>query len=112
MKQLTEALRGAKRIELLVIIAMLCTLLVLAMNSGDGDVTAYPQEERLERILSEIEGAGRVKVMLTTEDDVVQGCVVTAEGADDIAIMLKLQRAVQALTNLDLNRIEIVKSKR
>lgn len=112
MKQLMQALRGAKRIEILVIIAMLCTLLVLGMNSVDTETPVDTPEARLERILSEIEGAGRVKVMLTYDGDAVQGCVAAAEGADEIAVVLKLQRAVQTLTNLELNRIEIVKSKR
>ena len=32
-----------------------------------------------------------------------------ASGAEDVGVMLRLQRAVQALTDLDLDRIEIVK---
>ena len=112
LKQLVEALKSAKKIELFVIIAAVCTLLVIGTGDKTADKTIQdPQEQRLERILSQIEGAGDVAVMLSYEDAYPKGCVVASSGAEDMHIYLELQRAVKALTNLELEQIEIVKSK-
>ena len=110
MKQLVEMLRGARRIEFWIAAAAVCALLALALgggaNSGSDGV-----EARMERILSRIEGAGRVTVMLSGPEDAPRGAVVAAGGAGDARVVLELQRAVQALTGLELEEIEIVKSK-
>ena len=112
MKQLMDALRGARKIEILVIAVMLCVLLVLGMGGGRETGSAADSEEaRLERILSQIDGAGKVTVMLWREDAGISGCVVTSSGAGDVRVMLELQRAVRALTGLELEQIEIIKSK-
>lgn len=112
MKRLLDALKSAHRIELLIIAAMLCVLLVLGMGYPRGDTNLRSDaERRMERILSRIEGAGKVSVMLAEQEDRYLGCVVAAEGGD-VKTMLELQRAVQALTDLELERIEIVQGKR
>ena len=110
MKQLGEMLRGARRIEFWIAAAAICALLALSM--GGGDSGAEDTEARMERILSRIEGAGRVTVMLSGEEGAIEGAVVAASGAGDARVVLELQRAVRALTGLELEKIEIVKSKR
>ena len=110
MKGLKEMLKAARRLEWLLILALLAALLVLGMggNAGGG---ANEEERRMERILSSIDGAGRVSVMLSRDPEGnCSGAVVSAGGADDLRVMLMLQSAVQALTNLELGQIEIVKS--
>ena len=109
MKQLFATLKAARWLELTIAAGLICILLVLALSSGSGDA-ASKEEVRMQRILSRIEGAGRVSVMIS--EDGSGGCagvVVVASGAEDVGVMLRLQRAVQALTDLDLDRIEIVK---
>lgn len=109
MKQLFATLKAARWLELTIAAGLICILLVLALGSGSGDA-ANEEEVRMQRILSRIEGAGRVSVMIS--EDGSGGCagvVVVASGAEDVGVMLRLQRAVQALTDLDLDRIEIVK---
>lgn len=111
MKRLMDALKSAHRIELLIIAAMLCVLLVLSMGNLSGDTSLRSDaERRMERILSRIEGTGKVSVMLAEQQDGYLGCVVAA-GGSDAQTMLELQRAVQALTGLELSRIEIVRGK-
>ena len=111
MKQLGELLKGARRIEFWIAAAAVCALLALAL-SGNGAVSgAKSTEARMERILSRIEGAGRVAVMLSGADGAPEGVVIAASGADDARVVLELQRAARALTGLDLEKIEIVKSK-
>ena len=109
MKQLFATLKAARWLELTIAAGLICILLVLALGSGSGDA-ASKEEVRMQRILSRIEGAGRVSVRIS--EDGSGGCagvVVVASGAEDVGVMLRLQRAVQALTDLDLDRIEIVK---
>lgn len=105
MKHLLETLKSARWVEMLLLGALISVLLLLAMD-GSGSVS-LSEEERMAKVLSEIEGAGSVEVMLGTDG---RGCVVISEGAGDVAVMLSLQRAVRTLTGLPLDRIEIVKS--
>ena len=110
MKQLGEILRGARRIEFWIAAAAVCALLALALGGG-GDSPAYSAEARMERVLSRIEGAGRVTVMLSGAEDAPEGAVIAASGAGDTRVVLEIQRAVRVLTGLELEKIEIVKSK-
>ena len=49
--------------------------------------------------------------MLAGTEDTPEGAVVAASGAGDARVVLELQRAVRALTGLELEKIEIVKSR-
>ena len=110
MKQLGEMLKGARRIEFWIAAAAVCALLALALGGGSS-ADSDDVEARMERILSRVEGAGRVSVMLSGAEGNPGGAVIAASGADDARVVLELQRAVRALTGLELDRIEIVKSK-
>lgn len=113
MKQLLEALKAARKLELCIALAAAAILLALGMGSGFSEGGANTQEKRMARILSSIEGAGRVQVMLSGDGEAgYSGAVVAASGAEDIAVCLQIQRAVQTLTGLELDEIEIVKSGR
>ena len=111
MKRLGELLRGARRIEFWIATAAICTLLALAMGRGGAQTAASGAEARMERVLSRIEGAGRVTVMLSGAEDSPSGAVIAASGADDIRVALELQRSLRALTGLNLDRIEVVKAR-
>ena len=109
MKQLFETIKAARWLELTIAIGLVCVLIVLALGSGGGSA-ASDEEARMQRILSEIDGVGRVRVMIARDDGGnCTGVVVVASGAEDVEVMLRLQRAVQALTNLELSQIEIVR---
>ena len=110
MKRLGEMLKGARRIEFWIAAAAVCALLALALGNGGGS-SDNGTEARMERILSRIEGAGRVTVMLSGTNGAPEGAVIAASGAGDARVVLELQRAVRALTGLELEKIEIVKSK-
>ena len=78
-------------------------------------------EEKLERVLSAMEGVGAVKVMITTEgesDSVfgtqaagqkICGVVVVAEGAGNATVNARISDAVKALFSIDVHKISIVK---
>lgn len=109
MRHFFETIKAARWVELAIAVGLVCVLIVLALGSGNGSA-ASDEEARMQRILSKIDGAGRVSVMLARNDaGECTGAVVVASGAEDIEVMLRLQRAVQALTNLELSQIEIVR---
>lgn len=109
-----NALKTVQKVQWLALAAAVCVLLILGMGSGGKQETVSTAEEiRMERILSEIDGVKSVSVMISYDArQEKSGVVVAASGRDDVRTMLELQRAVQTLTGLELNQIEIVISKR
>lgn len=111
IKRLLDRLRGARRIELfaaLALAALLALMLMDIVRSGGGEPRTE-LESRVERILGRVEGAGRVSVMISQEEDGdVTGVVIVAEGLSDVQTYLRLQRAVSALLNVDVGKIEII----
>lgn len=90
-----------------------CLLLGMAENASTG---ATEEEARLSRVLSAIEGAGQVEVAVFYDESaqdgektasVPVGAVVVAQGADDVAVRIRLIRAVTTLTGLDNAKVEV-----
>ena len=108
-----EKLRSARKIEWLALLVAIALLALILQDTGalSGTRDASTElEERLERVLSSVEGAGEVRAMVTEDENGgVVGVLVVAQGAGDIAVRLKLAQAVKALLGVDLNRIEVVK---
>lgn len=108
---LWERLRGARRFELLALVALVALLALLILRSGNG--ASGPQktdvEARLERMLSAIEGAGRVRAMVTQDaDGNVNGALIVADALDDVRTYLSLEHAVTTLLQLDAARVTII----
>ena len=111
IKRLLDRLRGARRIELFAALALAALLALMMLDIGrSGDSEPRTElESRVERILGRVEGAGRVSVMISQEGDGdVTGVVIVAEGLSDVQTYLRLQRAVSALLNVDVGKIEII----
>ena len=85
-------------------------------------VVSYVEvEDRLAKVLSAMEGVGKVQVMITTEGDTssvfgtqtdgqkVCGVVVVAEGAGNATINARISDVVKALFPIDVHKISIVK---
>lgn len=120
------------RNNLLIIALLGAVLLILAMPTKEEEsslsYTGQEEEEgteeveaRLERILKDTEGVGKVRVMITQgekeksfaenekgESD-VEGVVVVAQGAENAAVKKKIQDIVLALFPIEAHKIEIVK---
>ena len=106
---ITRCLKGARRIEIFIGVALLAAAIMLMLN-GNGDQSAETAfERRMESALSCIAGAGRVRVLVDeNQNGDVEGVLVVAQGADDIRVQLEIRRAVSTLTGADATRIEIV----
>lgn len=113
MKLLIEAFKSARKTEIILIIAAVCALAVCMCGPAGDSISSSDEEKRMGHILSQIEGAGKVQVMLSNEGEASRrGAVVIASGAGQIDVQIKLQQAVHTLTGLELNRIEVIESKR
>ena len=110
MKRILEMFRSARKIEFLIAVVIAALLVLILIDQGGFGSQANGPEARLERLLSRIDGAGKVSVMLSGAEDTLNGCVVVAGGADDVGVALKMQRAVMAATDLPLEKIEIIPS--
>ena len=129
---LFKKLKSIKHIE--IILAVLFGLIILlvyfsststsvstskATISSSSQVSQYTNEveRKLESLLSEISGAGNVKVMVMCESNTelksevvpdIVSVVVVASGADDTWVKLDIIKAVQALLTVNPANIEVL----
>lgn len=75
-------------------------------------------EFQLEQILSQIEGIGQVKAMITLEPFIddhelpeIRGVLVVSEHGDDPVQILKIQETVMTLFQIDAHKIKVMKLK-
>ena len=100
--------------KLRLVISAIIIALALIIYSGVSEKkteevsTVMDEEEtRLSKVLSSIEGAGQVEVMIVREDGVITGVLVVAEGAKDIGVMLKLLDATSTVMGVDKSVVEV-----
>ena len=111
MKSFMETLRGARRLELFILMILLSVLGLALLNGAchNDDSGKAPDEVRLEQLLEHIDGVGDVDVMISMDEDGRPiGAAVVADGLDDIGVRLEIQSAIRALLDIDLNRIRII----
>ena len=82
--------------------------------------TGTDLELRLQNLLENVEGVGKVKVILMTGQDTgiygstyseITGVLIAAEGADNPVTVQNIQQAVMALFQVDAHKIKIMKMK-
>ena len=78
-------------------------------------------EQRLQQVLSGVEGVGKVQVMLMTgnekntfgfgndNSELITGVLIAAQGADDPVTVREIQQAVMALFQVEAHRIKVIK---
>ncbi len=110
---LLKKLRGIKNIRLIAAIFIIAIALLIyssvatgnASRAADSDVSSSEmdaEEARLASVLRGLEGVGRVETMITRDaDDEIVGIIVIAEGAEDIAVRLRLLSAVTTAMGVD-----------
>lgn len=112
MKRFLEIFKGARRLELILLAAAVAILLLQLGGQGlmGGGEVQTDLEKRLSGLLSQMDGVGRVRVMVAQrKDGEIDGVVVAAQGADDLGVCLRVQYAVQTLLGVESAKIEIVR---
>lgn len=115
-------LLGNKKNQWLILLLVGILLVVIAIptksgteEKGIGDSkkwSATETEQRLENILSQMQGIGEVHVMITYRDEnVVEGVVVVAEGGEQAVVVQKITEVVRALFDVDSHKIKVIDSK-
>lgn len=110
MSDFRSAVKKLRRSGGLLAVALLAALMILTMeNHADTSVSALPIENRLQSVLSQVEGAGTVNVLVNEDENgtVVGVCVLTPN-ANDVATVFRLQRAVQTVLGVDNDKVEIL----
>ena len=139
-----DRLRNIKHIEIYItIIFAIILILIFFSSTGSNNkatikytkpntqqettITAYidNMEGKLEQILSQVQGASNVSVMLTLDmtnstvkDNIVQtnefpsvkGVVIVAKGVENTQVKMNILKAVQAVIDISSGRIEILSS--
>lgn len=110
MRSIAEMIRGARHIELFILLLLVAALgLLLINNTGGNTGSRTDVEARLERLLHGIDGIGDVDVMISTDaDGVPAGAAVVVGGRLDMSTRLEIQSAIQALLDIETNRIRII----
>ena len=92
-------------------------------NSNETDAERSVLEGKLEDLLSQVEGVGKVRVVLMTgeaEDgksfyssgkEKVTGVLIAAQGADNSVVSRNIVEGVMALFQIEAHKIKIVKMK-
>ena len=125
---LRRGIRGARGIEFLLIAVAVAVLGMAVMNTMRQPTQQMDArtdtERRLEDVLGEISGAGKVRVMVSESTNEAQtafseqaaggirGVLVVAEGAGDLRVYMEIQQAVRALLDVELSAVEIVEMRR
>lgn len=139
-----EKLKSIKHIEIYITIIFAIILILIffsstsSSKSSSGSYKSNPvtqettitnyisnMESRLEQILSQINGASNVNVMVTLDmssttikDNVIEmaefpdvkGVVIVAKGVENTVVKMNMLKAVQAVIDISSGRIEILSS--
>ena len=120
LKSIAEKLKTVRHIELILLAAAICIAILVYLGVSNKDGTEIPvytpqsqsqsEEARLEALLESITGVGDCTVMVTYgEDGGVEGVVVSAEGAGDMNVKLKIIDVICTLMNVDGGKIKVYK---
>lgn len=89
------------------LLAALLLCVGLCLGLGGMEAADSSEESRISRVLSAMEGAGQVEVAVYYDDSIPCGAVVVADGADSVAVQLRLTSAVTTLLGLDAQRVAV-----
>lgn len=111
--KLFQKLKSIKHIE--IIIAVIFAVIVLLIYLSSINPVKRTQssastnlETRLESILSDIEGAGNVSVLINNTDNQIDGVIIVASGADNVFVKMNILKAVETVLKIPTAQIEIL----
>ena len=83
-------------------------------KTSDEEISDYDvyMEQRIEKILSQVDGVGKVNVMVTlenTDDTAIGGVVIVAQGGDNGSVVSNITSALEALLGIPVHKIKVLK---
>lgn len=116
LRRVLSRIRGAGEVEVMItyetgseiVAAMNINKNVNSSETSDGDKTSASTQttESAQPATVDADG-GNEPIILLEKTPTVRGVIVVAEGAADVWVKLDLQRAVQAVLDIPLSRIEV-----
>lgn len=91
-------------------IFLLLCLLLYESKRESADVKTE-MEIRLEQVLEKVSGAGETYAMINEENGNVTGVLIVCEGAENIAVRLRVQDAARAILNVENANIHVMPMK-
>ncbi len=112
MKKVLDLLKQNIKIVIAVVIVVILIIVALAFNYSSNktqvnDGKKTQTEEKLETILSNIDGVGATDVMIHESDGMISGVVIVCSGGDNIMVRNNILNAVATALNIDKNNIAI-----
>ena len=116
--KIISKLRGIKNIQIVVALIIIAVALIIYSNVISNTKTTSKSESlaasvmtdeelRLSNVLSSIDGAGDVSVMISKVGDSIVGVIVIAEGAKDISVRLRLLDATSTALGVDKSVVNV-----
>lgn len=76
-------------------------------DSSDTSVAATETEEKVIRLLEEIDGVGEANVIVCESENGVESVVVVCEGANDLRVVMDVREAVSAALGTEQKAVKI-----
>lgn len=116
LKGALEKIKGIKNIKIVALIFIIAIALVIyssvAANKVDAKPTLQNEEEtRLASILSSVDGAGEVEVMISKTSGQIVGVLVIASGANNPLVRLRLFEATSSALGVDGSLVSVMSRK-
>ena len=93
-----------KALKYPILVLLIGVALMLLPPKGSGETVQATEDLRIQQTLSQVEGIGEVRVLLSEH-----GAVVVCQGADNAAARLAAVRAVSVYTGFGSDRITVLK---
>ena len=118
-EQSTVVSKRKGRIKDIILLAVLAFALLFAAwkifrgESGDktSSVAATENEQKVMRLLQEIEGVGEAEVIVYEDENGVKSVVVVCDGANDFNVIIDVREAVAAALGTKENAVKIYQKK-
>ena len=78
-----------------------------AEDTASVATTLSPTEEKISKLLQEIDGVGQAEVMIYETDEGVQSVVVVCEGANNLQVMIDVREAVASALGTQEKNVKI-----
>lgn len=119
-ERLKKLLNEKKLLTLILMLLCGAALVLLSFRMSENEDAhaqdiAYTEgsvEQRLSRVLSMIQGAGEVEVLVTQSESGVVGVLVVADGAQDLTVRTELMRAAMTALDIPAESVEVFARKK